>query len=93
MLDRTSTSLIGTLHLGQRGSLVRNPRCAPGLCARSSHSCRAIAGIAPPSVRRIGHFIQQSSLDGDKIIHTRSRDLGVPLEYNVAGTVARRSGG
>ena len=30
---------------------------------------------------------------GGKIIHTRSCNLGVPLKYNVAGTVARRSGG
>jgi hypothetical protein len=39
------------------------------------------------------HSSNKSSLDGDKIIHTRSCNLGVPLKYNVAGTVARRSGG
>jgi hypothetical protein len=39
------------------------------------------------------HSSNKSSLDGDKIIHTRSCNPGVPLKYNVAGTVARRSGG
>jgi hypothetical protein len=39
------------------------------------------------------HSSNKSSLDGDKIIHTRSCNRGVPLKYNVAGTAARKSGG
>jgi hypothetical protein len=45
------------------------------------------------SARPHRHSSNKSSLDGHKIIHTRSCNLGVPLKYNVAGTVARRSGG
>jgi hypothetical protein len=39
------------------------------------------------------HPSNKSPLDGEKIIHTRSCNRRVPLKYNVAGTVARKSGG
>ena len=57
----------------------------PGLCARSAHSCWAIAGIAPPSFRCVGHSSNKSWSDGDKIIHTRSCNLGVPLNTTSPG--------
>jgi hypothetical protein len=59
------------------GSLMRNPRSGPD-CALEA---RAIAGIAPPSVRCIGHSSNKSSLD-----------LGVPLNTTSPGQSRGRAG-
>jgi hypothetical protein len=68
MLGTTRICLIGALHFGQFGSLMRSPR---------------------PLHR---HSSNESSLDGSKIIHTRSCNRGVPLTTTAPGQLRGGAG-